>query len=81
VAECADNPAEGPTDKELEMAEFITSSLNSHSQMLDELQAGIETAQDVIETWTQGDLAAAVNALEEWLKAAQAIVAKAQPTT
>ena len=49
--------------------------------MLDELQAGIETAQDVIDTWAQGDLAAAVNALEDWMKAAQVIVAKAQPTT
>jgi hypothetical protein len=49
--------------------------------MLDELQAGIETAQDVIDTWAQGDLAAAVNALQDWMKAAQAVVAKAQPTT
>ena len=29
----------------------------------------------------KGDLAAAVNALEDWMKAAQAVVAKAQPTT
>ena len=49
--------------------------------MLDELQAGIETAQDVIDTWALGDLAAAVNALEDWMRAAQALVAKAQPTT
>jgi hypothetical protein len=48
--------------------------------MLDELQAGIETAQDVIDTWAQGDLAAAVNALEDWMKAAQAVIANAQPT-
>ena len=53
----------------------------SSPDMLDELQAGIETAQDVIDTWAQGDLAAAMNALEEWMKAAQVVVAKTQPTT
>jgi len=48
--------------------------------LLDELQAGIEVALDVFETWNNGDLTAAMTALEEWRKAAQAVIAKTQPT-
>jgi hypothetical protein len=46
-------------------------------EMQDELQAGIEVAQDVIDTWARGNLAAAVNALGEWKKATQAAIDKA----
>ena len=45
--------------------------------MLDELQAGTEAAQCVLNNWTQGNLAAAVNSLEEWMNGAKVAIAKA----
>lgn len=49
--------------------------------LLDELQAGVEVAEDVISTWSKWrDAEAAINALTEWMKAAQAVIAKTQPT-
>ena len=50
--------------------------------MLDELLAGIEAVQDLNDTldWGLEAQAAAINALTEWMKAAQAVIAKTQPT-
>ena len=45
--------------------------------MHEDLQAGIKAAQLVIDNWSQGDLAAAVNGLEEWLTGARVTLAKA----
>src|SRR5579862_2136247 len=45
--------------------------------MRDELRDGINAAQRVIDTWSQGDLAGAVNGLEEWIASARETLAKA----
>ena len=45
--------------------------------MRDELRHGIEAAQRVIDTWSQGDLAGAVNGLEEWIASARKTLTKA----
>lgn len=45
--------------------------------MRDELRDGIEAAQRVIDTWSQGDLAGAVNGLEAWIASARETLAKA----
>jgi len=45
--------------------------------MRDELRDGIEAAQRVLDTWSQGDLAGAVNGLEEWIASARVTLAKA----
>ena len=45
--------------------------------MHEDLQAGIKAAQLVIDNWSQGDLAAAVNGLEHWLTGARVTLAKA----
>ena len=42
------------------------------------LVAQTEAAQVVIDTWEQGDLAAAVNGLDHTIKAARAAILKAQ---
>ena len=40
------------------------------------LQRGIENAKSVLANWSQGDLAAAVNGLEEWMEEAKMLVRK-----
>jgi len=45
--------------------------------MRDELRDGINAAQRVIDTWSQGDLAGAVNGLEQWIESARKTLAKA----
>lgn len=44
----------------------IRPMLAAAPDMLADLKAGIDAAQEVIDNWCKGDLAAAVNALEEW---------------
>lgn len=45
--------------------------------MRDELRDGIEAAQRVIDNWSKGDLAGAVNLLEAWIASARETLAKA----
>ncbi len=45
--------------------------------MRDDLRDGIKAAQRVIDTWSQGDLAGAVNGLEEWIAHARKTLDKA----
>jgi hypothetical protein len=49
------------------------------SDLLDALEAQTEAAQAVIDNWTEGDLAAAVRALDASIAAARAAIAKAKP--
>lgn len=60
-----------------EEAERIRSLAVAAPWMRDELRDGIEAAQRVIDTWSQGDLAGAVNSLEEWIASARVTLAKA----
>jgi hypothetical protein len=45
-------------------------------EMINDLRDGIEAAQRVIDTWSQGDLAGAVNGLEQWIASARVTLAK-----
>ena len=45
--------------------------------MLEDLRSGVAAAQFVLDNWSQGDLAAAVNGLEEWAEGARATIAEA----
>jgi hypothetical protein len=49
--------------------------------LLEALENQTEAAQAVIDNWSQGDLAAAVNGLDNALEAARAAIAKARPTS
>ena len=60
-----------------EMAQRIRTLCVAAPWMRDELRDGIEAAQRVIDTWSQGDLAGAVNVLEEWIASARETLAKA----
>ena len=50
-------------------------------EMLTALQAQADAAKTVIATWEQGDLAAAVRALDAWISMADATIAKVAPAT
>lgn len=45
-------------------------------EMKDSIVEGVEHAAQVVARWSSGDLAGAVNALEEWAGGAKAILAK-----
>jgi hypothetical protein len=60
-----------------ELAQRIRTLCVAAPWMRDELRDGIEAAQRVIDTWSQGDLAGAVNGLEEWIASARKTLAKA----
>ena len=45
--------------------------------MRDELRDGIAAAQRVIDNWSKGDLAGAVNGLEEWIASARETLVQA----
>jgi hypothetical protein len=49
--------------------------------MLEILREQTDAAQDVIDNWSSGDLAAAVNALESLIEPARAVIAKTEPPT
>jgi hypothetical protein len=49
--------------------------------LLEALESQTEAAQAVIDSWAEGDLAAAVNGLENAMDAARAAIAKAEPPT
>lgn len=38
----------------------------TYEDLVDMLKIGIDIADDVVANWSEGDLAGAVNALEEW---------------
>jgi hypothetical protein len=59
-----------------ELAQRILTLCVAAPCMRDELRDGIEAAQRVIDTWSQGDLAGAVNGLEEWIESARDTLAK-----
>ena len=54
-----------------EKAQYIRTLCVAAPWMRDELKDGIEAAQRVIDNWSQGDLAGAVNGLEEWIASAR----------
>ena len=60
-----------------EEAERIRTLCVAAPWMRDELRDGIEAAQRVIDTWSRGDLAGAVNGLEEWIASARTTLGKA----
>jgi hypothetical protein len=60
-----------------EEAERIRTLCVAAPYMRDELRDGIKAAQLVIATWSQGDLAGAVNGLEKWIASARQTLAKA----
>jgi len=51
--------------------------LMASPEMINDLRAGIEAAQLVLDNWSQGDLASAVNGLEGWIESARVTLATA----
>ena len=64
----------------LELAQRIRTLCVAAPWMRDELSAGIEAAQRVVDNWSKGDLAGAVNGLEGWIASARETLAKAGTT-
>ncbi len=50
---------------------------NAALEFRDELQRGINTAQQIVDSWERGDLAAAVRELAQWLAEARATLNRA----
>jgi aspartate/glutamate racemase len=58
-------------------AGFIVRACNTHADLIEAMQDMTEAAQAVIDNWSQGDLAAAVNGLEASIEAARTTIESA----
>lgn len=69
--------SEGDADEYIRYLEPSRLAENAALELRDELQRGTNVAQQVVDVWERGDLAAAVRALSTWLADARAALDKA----
>lgn len=69
--------SEGAADEYIRHLEPSRSAKNAAPELLDQLERGVIYAQSIVDSWGQGDLAAAVRAISEWLADARATLDQA----